>query len=167
MGKNIKHSGGVRRHKGVRVKRKQEKRHKYLKGKKSMNTRVQGIWDNELTLKQNYERMGLQGDLNEAINKYSTVPMPKSQYHYDNKHEKSETEWGEQPKEVPRREEYVMSEEEQLYVSKLQAAHGDNFRKMQMDYKANPMMWTASKCRRRIARYRMLAVKITAEADPE
>jgi hypothetical protein len=167
MGKNMRHSSSVRRHKGVTVNRKQEKRHKYLKGKKSMNTRVQGIWDNELTLKQNYERMGLQGDLNESVNKYSTVPVPKSKYHHDNKKELPETEWPDQEKEAPAREEYVMSEEEQLYVSKLQAAHGDNFRKMQMDYKANPMMWTASKCRRRIARYRMLSKKVEEEADPE
>ena len=90
MGKNVKHSAGsLRKNKGATVSRKQQRFMSHKKGKVSMNSRVRGVWDQTLTLRQNYERLGLQGELNN-VNAYTIRKTPVSKHHNDTKKEKSQ-----------------------------------------------------------------------------
>ena len=131
MGKNVKHSSNsLRRTKGSTVKRKQQRFKKFKKGKLSMNSRVQGVWDQNLTLRQNYEQLGLAGGELNKVNNYSVRKTPISKHHNDTKAEKPLLEWkptGSNP-DGGHREQGLMSEEEQLYVAPLVAKHGTNYK---------------------------------------
>ena len=119
------HRGHSRKLKGSNT-RKNNSRLKFIKGKihgkrTDIAPMVAGVWDRRKTLKQNYDRLGLQGDVNRVI---SANSVTKQRGGITNEKQGIKVvDWVDldaipKPEELAsRRPKFHMSEEEQIYVS--------------------------------------------------
>lgn len=151
-GRKIKQRGKVK------VRRNQKPLRKF-KNRFVGDVRIQKQWDHKLTTKQNYDQIGLMANPNSHAEMKSSIAgseahdldadklfhVPDSDFLSERNH---------------RRPENYMSEEEQKYLRKLVAKHGEDYQAMERDIKVNDMQWTKNKLTRRCARMALLDANI-------
>ncbi|ETO75026.1 hypothetical protein F444_09341 [Phytophthora nicotianae P1976] len=152
----------------VPQRRRKQKPLRKFKTKFVRDTKVQEVWDHNLTTRQNYVNLGLQANPNahaalresiadadgtlEAADEARLFEVPDSDF------------LGERN---PRRVANYVSEEEAKYLRKLIAKYGEDYKKMERDVKINNMQWTEQKLRRRCARLALLDANIISKPQAE
>ena len=172
--------GHNRKYKGVNKRKKSSRLH-FVRGKVAGHRTqvapiVEKVWDQKKTLRQNYQALGLQGDVNRAISENSVRskhPGKQSKDQAASASAQEGVEWVDLDS-IPRPEDersrrvaHNMSEEEQIYVSTLIERHGTDYKAMERDIKTNVYQWTASRLKRRCVRYNLLAEQVRKEAEAE
>ena len=172
--------GHNRKYKGVHKRKKSSRLH-FVRGKVAGHRTqvapiVEKVWDQKKTLRQNYQALGLQGDVNRAISENSVRSKHPGKLSKDQAASASAqegVEWVDLDS-IPRPEDersrrvaHNMSEEEQIYVSTLIERHGMDYKAMERDIKTNVYQWTASRLKRRCVRYNLLAEQVRKEAEAE
>eukprot|EP01138_Halocafeteria_seosinensis_P012699 gb/GECG01012975.1/.p1 GENE.gb/GECG01012975.1/~~gb/GECG01012975.1/.p1 ORF type:complete len:185 (+),score=38.32 gb/GECG01012975.1/:1-555(+) len=167
--KNIK----GKRNKSVRSARRARKTKHPDKIKKVFtNEVVKQNWDTKKTLRQNYEKLGLEVNPNEhkklmeSIKGYEKEDDSGMLYNVE---EIRKT--GGLPVETKKnRVENYVPEEEQKYLEPLIAKHDKDYTKMSRDLKLNKWQWTENKLRRRCERleaYKQAQAQSSAEQEEE
>ena len=172
--------GHNRKYKGAHKRKKSSRLH-FVRGKVAGHRTqvapiVEDVWDQKKTLRQNYQALGLSGNVNRSISENSVRskhPGKMSKEAAASASAREGVEWVDLDS-IPRPEDersrrvpHNMSEEEQIYVSTLIERHGVDYKAMERDIKTNVYQWTASRLKRRCIRYNLLAEQVQKQAEAE
>lgn len=102
-------------------------------------------WDHKKTTKQNIESLGLATNVNDLAKKDSVTNQVVQLFDVP----KSDSL-------KPKREKLPLNEDEQKYIAKCLAKHGDNYKKMAFDLKVNKMQNTEHILRKMGSRFLLL-----------
>jgi len=145
MGYKVSHGRNRKRKAGRtgRTKLAVQKRH-HIK-----NFNVRENWDHKKTVRQNMAKMGLPADVNNmnsnAVSPGTNASSVVQLFDIPNSDNLK-----------PKQEKLPLTEEEQKYIAKCLAKHGDNYKKMAFDLKVNKMQHTEHILRKMGSRFILL-----------